>query len=85
MSQYSADGAQPVDDAAVDDPPTVDEVLERQAERDDVPDPDADPDHQQVVDEPAVNEDEEDAAGSDGLEVHDSHARRVADPDDGPG
>lgn len=30
MSDYSEAGAVPVEDAAVDDPPTVDEVLERQ-------------------------------------------------------
>jgi hypothetical protein len=30
MSDYSEGGAVPVEDAAVDDPPTVDEVLERQ-------------------------------------------------------
>ena len=30
MSDYTANGAIPVEDAAVDDPPTVDEVLERQ-------------------------------------------------------
>ena len=30
MSDYSEQGAVPVDDAAVDDPPTVDEVAEQQ-------------------------------------------------------
>lgn len=30
MSDYSEQGAVPVEDAAVDDPPTVDEVLEQQ-------------------------------------------------------
>ena len=30
MSDYSERGAVPVEDAAVEDPPTVDEVLERQ-------------------------------------------------------
>lgn len=30
MSDYSEAGAQPVEDAAVDDPPTVDEVREAQ-------------------------------------------------------
>jgi hypothetical protein len=30
MSDYSEAGAVPVEDAATDDPPTVDEVLERQ-------------------------------------------------------
>ena len=33
MTDYSSDGAVPVEDAAVEDPPTVDEVLERQAQR----------------------------------------------------
>lgn len=33
MTDYSESGAVPVEDAAVDDPPTVDEVLQRQAER----------------------------------------------------
>ena len=32
MTDYSEQGATPVEDAAVPDPPTVDEVLERQAE-----------------------------------------------------
>jgi hypothetical protein len=31
MSDYSEQGAVPVEDAAVEDPPTVDEVAERQA------------------------------------------------------
>lgn len=30
MSDYTSDGAVPVDDAAIDEPPTVDEVLEEQ-------------------------------------------------------
>jgi hypothetical protein len=33
MTDYSEHGAVPVEDAAVHDPPTVDEILERQAER----------------------------------------------------
>ncbi len=33
MTDYSENGAVPVEDAAVTDPPTVDEVLERQAEK----------------------------------------------------
>ena len=33
MSDYSESGAQPIDDAAVDDPPTVDEVRRDQDER----------------------------------------------------
>ncbi len=33
MSDYSEQGAQPVEDAAVAHPPTVDEVLEQQAEK----------------------------------------------------
>lgn len=48
MSDWSEQGAVPVEDAAVDDPPTVDEVLEKQRERDDLPAPSDDPDHQQV-------------------------------------
>jgi hypothetical protein len=32
MSDYTERGAAPVEDAAVDDPPTVDEVMERQRE-----------------------------------------------------
>ena len=32
MTDYSEQGAVPVEDAAVPDPPTVDEVLERQRE-----------------------------------------------------
>lgn len=48
MSDWSEQGAVPVEDAVVDDPPTVDEVLETQRERDDLPAPSDDPDHQQV-------------------------------------
>ena len=33
MTDYSANGAVPVEDAAVEDPPTVDEVLEEQREK----------------------------------------------------
>lgn len=50
MSDWSEEGAVPVDDAAVPNPPTVDEVMEEQRQRDDLPDPSDDPDHQQVVD-----------------------------------
>lgn len=32
MTDYSEHGAEPVDDAAVPDPPTVDEVMQQQAE-----------------------------------------------------
>lgn len=45
MTDYSEQGANPVEDAAVPDPPTVDEVLERQRQlhqptaEDDVPAP----------------------------------------------
>jgi hypothetical protein len=48
VTDYTAGGAAPVDDAATDDPPTVDEVLAEQAERErdapgsSVEDPDAD-------------------------------------------
>lgn len=52
MSDYTADGAVPIEDAAVDDPPTVDEVLEEQRQRPDLPDPSDDPFTQQVVDRP---------------------------------
>jgi hypothetical protein len=51
MSDWSEQGAVPVEEAAVDDPPTVDEVMEEQRRRDDLPDPSDDPDHQQVVDD----------------------------------
>ena len=53
MTDWTEHGAQPVEDAAVDDPPTVDEVLEEQRRRDDLPDPSRDPAHQQVVDDDA--------------------------------
>lgn len=33
MSDYSASGAVPIDDAVVEDPPTVDEVIRRQQEQ----------------------------------------------------
>lgn len=49
MTDYTSDGAVPVEDSAVDDPPTVDEVLEEQRRRDDLPDPSDDPTRQQVV------------------------------------
>lgn len=54
MTDWSEQGAIPAEDAAVDDPPTVDEVLEEQRRRDDLPDPSDDPDHQQVVDDTAA-------------------------------
>jgi hypothetical protein len=50
MTDWSEQGAVPVEDAAVEHPPTVDEVFEEQRRRDDLPDPSDDPDHQQVVD-----------------------------------
>jgi hypothetical protein len=50
MTDWSEQGAVPVEDAAVEHPPTVDEVMEEQRRRDDLPDPSDDPDHQQVVD-----------------------------------
>jgi hypothetical protein len=34
MTDYTGDGSAPVDDAVVDDPPTVDEVLAKQTEND---------------------------------------------------
>ena len=52
MTDWSEEGAIPVEDAAVDDPPTVDEVLEEQRRRADLPDPSDDPHHQQVTDTP---------------------------------
>ncbi len=51
MSDWSEQGAIPVEDAAVPNPPTVDEVMEEQRRRDDLPDPSDDPHHQQVVDD----------------------------------
>lgn len=48
MTDYTSEGAVPIEDAAVDDPPTVDEVLEEQRRRDDLPDPSDDPRHIQV-------------------------------------
>ena len=48
MTDWSEQGAVPIEDAAVEDPPTVDEVLEEQRQRDDLPQPSEDPDHQQV-------------------------------------
>lgn len=48
MTDYTSDGAVPAEDAAVEHPPTVDEVLEEQRRRDDLPDPSDDPRHQQV-------------------------------------
>lgn len=50
MSDDTSEGAVPVEDAAVDDPPTVDEVLDEQRRRDDLPDPSDDPSHIQVDD-----------------------------------
>lgn len=60
MSDYTSEGAVPIEDAAVDDPPTVDEVLEEQRRRDDLPDPSEDPKHQQVGELP------DDAGGAEG-------------------
>jgi|GEM_PF-3756864 len=40
MTDYTGEGAAPVEDAAVADPPTVDEVLERQRELHEQPDDD---------------------------------------------
>jgi hypothetical protein len=59
MSDYTSEGAVPVDDAAVADPPTVDEVLEEQRRRDDLPDPPQDPTRQQV-------DEQVDESGTDG-------------------
>ena len=63
MTDYTSEGAAPVDDAAVEDPPTVDETLEKQRRRDDLPDPSDDPAHQQVVDDDA--DDADDAGDTD--------------------
>jgi len=51
VTDYTERGAIPVEDTAVDDPPTVDEVLEKQRRRPDLPDPSDDPSHQQVVED----------------------------------
>lgn len=48
MTDYTSEGAVPIEDAAVEDPPTVDEVLEEQRSRSDLPDPSDDPSTQQV-------------------------------------
>jgi len=74
VTDYSESGAVPIEDAAVDDPPTVEEVLDEQESRDDLPDPSHDPDHQQVTDE----------SGPSRLRTVDVHANRIASPDDGP-
>lgn len=50
MTDYTSNGAVPVEDAVVEHPPTVDEVMEEQRRRDDLPDPSDDPRHQQVID-----------------------------------
>ena len=52
MTDHTSGGAVPAEHAAVPHPPThpptVDEVLEEQRRRDDLPDPSDDPRHQQV-------------------------------------
>lgn len=65
MSDYTSEGAVPIEDAAVDDPPTVDEVLEEQRRRDDLPDPSEDPRHQQVGELPDDDHDEDLDVGHD--------------------
>lgn len=60
MTDDTPEGAVPIEDDEVDEPPTVDEVLEEQRRRDDLPDPSDDPDHQQVA-EPRDDDDGADA------------------------
>jgi hypothetical protein len=63
MSDYSESGAQPVEDAAVPDPPTVDAVLAERdrAEDDDSPEaPAADPTYDEPGDNPLAAEDDDD-------------------------
>jgi hypothetical protein len=63
MSDYSESGAQPVEDAAVPDPPTIDAVLaarERAEEDDSAEAPAADPTYDQPGDNPLAAEDDDD-------------------------
>ena len=62
MSDYSERGAEPVEDAAVPDPPTVDEVLaERERAEDDRAEaPSADPTYDEAGDSPLAAEDDDD-------------------------
>ena len=63
MSDYSESGAQPVEDAAVPDPPTIDEVLaERERAGDDgsTETPAADPTYDEPGDNPLAAEDDDD-------------------------
>lgn len=73
MTDYSAEGAIPVEDAAIERPPTVDEVLEEQRERDDLPDPSDDPHHQQVVSDAAADRADHEAEAM-GLRPNDDEA-----------
>lgn len=63
MTDYTSEGAVPIEDAAVEDPPTVDEVLEEQRRRDDLPDPSDDPRTQQVDRTGPGEDDEQDDPG----------------------
>ena len=63
MSDYSESGAQPVEDAAVPDPPTVDEVLaerDRAEDDDSAETPAADPTYSEPGDNPLAAEDDDD-------------------------
>lgn len=63
MSDYSESGATPVEDAAVPDPPTVDEVLaerDRAEQGDTVEAPSADPTYDRPGDNPLAAEDDDD-------------------------
>ena len=62
MSDYSESGAQPVEDAAVPDPPTVDAVLAERdrAEDDDSAEAPADPTYDEPGDNPLAAEDDDD-------------------------
>jgi len=64
MTDYTEHGAVPADDAAVDDPPTVDEVAEEQHRRGE----DIDPGHHGVARdrEQAASQDMRDDGGMDG-------------------
>ena len=66
MSDYNESGAEPVEDAAVSDPPTIDEVLaerdrdESNATSDRVDEGPADASHRASIDNPLAAEDDDD-------------------------
>lgn len=81
MTDYTGEGAVPADDAAVDDPPTIDEVLDEQRRRDDLPDPSDDPLHQQVSEDASQHTAEDGRSDDDAEGAEESDGQRDAAAD----